>query len=155
MPFKEPFTLGPFSVDVTGRLSLAHADAVPRFSVRWRGKVVHACLAARASGTGALTIHTSLGRIPSTATDPATRATCLAMLPNVAQSLPEAWTFQLGPDHQRKLSAEATIDLPVTAASLVTEMTAFLLDLSPYLDLMEQAGGRTGCDQPGQAGMPG
>ena len=44
MPFKEPFILGPFSVDAEGRLSLSRQDVSPGFSVRWRGRVVHARL---------------------------------------------------------------------------------------------------------------
>ena len=140
MPFKEPFILGPFSVDATGRLSPASDDVSPGFSIRWRGRAVHARLLREEFSDGRLYIQSSLGRIPSTASDPATRLTCLAMLRSLLSALPETWAARLPPDHQPRLEVESIVTLPITVTSLVTELALFLLILSPYLDLMDQAG---------------
>ncbi len=140
MPFKEPFILGPFSVDAEGRLSLVRPEVSPGFSVRWRGRVVHARLAQDDPRDGHLSVQSSLGRIPSTASDPAIRVACFTMLRNMLTTLPEAWRVRLLPDHQPRLEVETTVSLPITVTNLVTELSLFLLVLSPYLDLMDEAG---------------
>jgi hypothetical protein len=140
MPFKEPFILGPFSVDSEGRLAPARQDVAPGFSIRWRGRFVHARLLQSDQRDGRLYIQSSLGRMPSTASDPAVRVACFEMLRNLLSSLPEHWSASLLPDHQPQLEVETSVDLPITVINLVTELTLFLLVLSPYLDLMDQAG---------------
>jgi hypothetical protein len=140
MPFRESFILGPFSVDATGRLYPVRPDVSPSFSIRWRGRVVHARLVQNDARDGLLYIQSSLGRIPSTASDPATRAACFTMLRSLLSALPETWTARLLPDHQPQLEVETTVTLPITVTNLVTELASFLLLLSPYLDLMDQAG---------------
>ncbi len=140
MPFKEPFILGPFSVDAAGRLSPARPGVSPGFSVRWRGRVVHARLEQSAGQDGRLHIRSSLGRIPSTASDPVVRAACFAMLRSLLGALPHAWCARLLPDHQPQLEVEAMVTLPITVTNLVAELTLFLIVLSPYLDLMDRAG---------------
>jgi hypothetical protein len=140
MPFKGSFLLGPFSVDRHGRLSPASHDISPGFSIQWRRRVVHARLAQRDSQCGHLAIQSRLGRIPSSASDPATRLACFTMLQNLLYALPRAWTMRLLPDHQPQLNWETCVSLPITATNLVTELTIFLLLLSPYLDLMDKAG---------------
>ena len=139
MPFKEPFVLGPFSIDREGRLSPLRRDVSPGFSVRWQGRAVHAQMTRHDAG-GSLSIYSSLGRIPSTATDPALRTACLAVLKGLAGALPDGWTLRMTPDHQPQLAAETEIGFPITVTDLVTELTSFLVDLSPYLDLLNQAG---------------
>lgn len=140
MPFKEPFILGPFSVDAEGRLSLGRQGVSPGFSVRWRGRAVHARLGQTDDRDGRLHIQSSLGRIPSSATDPATRVACFTMLRGLLSALPRDWDARLLPDHQPQLEVELTVTLPITVTNLVVELTIFLLALSPYLDLMDQAG---------------
>lgn len=140
MPFKEPFILGPFSVDPEGRLSPAHAGLSPGFNVRWHGRVVHALLDQCEVTHGRLRIRSSLGRIPSTASDPATRLACIATLSGLQKSLPRAWVARLLPDHQPQLESESVVSLPITVTDLVVELTLCLLALSPYLDLMDRAG---------------
>ena len=140
MPFKESFVLGPFCVDAGGRLSPAHEHVSPGFSVRWRGRLVHARLDQGIGRDGRLHLRSSLGRIPSTASDPVTRAGCFTMLRSLLCALPEAWGARLLPDHQPQLEVEFTVALPITVTNLVVELTLFLLLLSPYLDLMDRAG---------------
>ncbi len=149
MPFKEPFVLGPFSVDAEGRLSLTRQDVSPGFSVRWRGRVVQARLMQNDSGDGHLCLQSSLGRIPSTASDPATRVACLSTLRDMRGALPEAWSVRLLPDHQPRLEVKTMVALPITVTNLVAELASFLLVLSPYLDLMDEAGVTLVPDGPG------
>jgi hypothetical protein len=140
MAFKEPFILGPFSVDAEGRLSPARQSVSPGFSVRWRGRVVHARLEQCVGHDGCLHIRSSLGRIPSTASDPVTPVGCFTMLRSLLSALPPAWSARLLPDHQPQLEVETIVALPITVTNLVTELTLFLIALSPYLDLMDRAG---------------
>lgn len=140
MPFKEPFILGPFSVDAEGRLSPARPGISPGFSVRWRGRVVHARLEQCIEHDGRLYIRSSRGRIPSTASDPVTRLGCFTMLRSLLSALPPAWSARLLPDHQPELEVEAIVALPITVTNLVAELALFLIVLSPYLDLMDRAG---------------
>jgi hypothetical protein len=140
MPFKDSFTIGPFSVDAEGRLSPARQDVSPGFSIRWHGRTVHARLDQRDGLDGRLHIRSSLGRIPSTASDPVTRIACLAMLRSLVTELPDAWLARLLPDHQPQLEVDTVVTLPITVTNLVAELTLFLLALSPYLDLMDRAG---------------
>ena len=92
---------------------------------------------------GRLNIQSSLGRIPSTASDPETRAACFDMLRALLATFPKAWNVRLLPDHQPQLEVETVVHLPITVTNLVTELTLFVLALSPYLDLLDQAGLRT------------
>jgi hypothetical protein len=140
MPFKEPFILGPFSVDAEGRLSPARPAVSPGFSVRWRGRIVHARLEQCIGHDGRLHIRSSLGRIPSTASDPITRIGCFTMLRSLVGALPPDWSARLLPDHQPELEVETIVALPITVTNLVVELTLFLIVLSPYLDLMDRAG---------------
>ena len=140
MPFKEPFILGPFSVDAEGRLSPARQGVSPGFSVRWRGRIVHARLEQCVGHDGCLHIWSSLGRVPSTASDPVTRVACLAMLRSLLSALPPAWSARLLPDHQPELEVETIVTLPIRVTNMVAELTSFLIVLSPYLDLMDKAG---------------
>src|ERR1700678_2047483 len=100
MPFKEPFLLGPFSVDAEGRLSPTRQDVSPGFSVRWRRRIVHARLVRNEVPDGHLSIQSSLGRIPSSASNPAARLECLAVLRSLLHALPKTWVVRLLPDHQ-------------------------------------------------------
>ena len=131
MPFKDSFTIGPFSVDAEGRLSPARHDVSPGFNVRWRGRVVHARLEQGFGRDGRLHIRSILGRIPSTASDPAIRAACFTMLRNLLSALPETWSARLLPDHQPQMEVETSVDLPITVTNLVVELTLFLLGSLP------------------------
>jgi hypothetical protein len=149
MPFKAPLVLGPFSVDHEGRLSPADPGVPPGFSVRWRGRIVHARLEQSVDRGGILHIRSSLGRIPSSASDPATRVACFTVLRGLLSALPRDWVARLLPDHQPQLEVEAVVGLPITVTNLVVELTLFLLILSPYLDLVDRAGFQPAAPLPG------
>jgi hypothetical protein len=140
VPFIGSFKLGPFSVNPEGGLTITHPDISPGFTIRWRGRSVHARLLQSDIRDGHLFLQSSLGRIPSTASDPGVRSECLAMMRSLLSELPRDWNVRLLPDHQPQLEVATTVTLPITVTSLVSELTLFLLQLSPYLDLMDQTG---------------
>jgi hypothetical protein len=46
----------------------------------------------------------------------------------------------LAADHGVLLEASCPVALPVTATGLISEVTGFLLTLTPYLDVVDEAG---------------
>jgi hypothetical protein len=145
MPLDSSLTLGPFIVDADGRLSPCTPDRFPAFSVIWRGHLVQARLAAADGHAGTLVLQAALGRVPSTgrAEAPGTvpRQIAFATLRALPAALPEGWRLALRPDHRIFAEAQLPIDLPVGAAELLTDLTLFLLRLSPFLDLLEEGVG--------------
>jgi hypothetical protein len=143
------FRLGPFSVDEVGRLSPAGQDDIPAFRLRWRDRVVYVRMAhgpADGSAPGSLALQTIMGRVPSTAQrraarhGTAMRQQAFTMLRGLPAALPSRWRMRLLADHRIGLEAELKLDMPTSAAALVTELSLFLLELSPYLDLLDEAG---------------
>ena len=141
MPFATPFELGPFAVDPEGKLTPRNPEAPPTFSVQWRGRGVRAYIHPDGD-QGKLILHALLGRVPSTAANPQTtvRQLSFALVRGLAGAAPPGWQIGLRPDHHLLLRATSAIPLPITALALVTEITAFLLALSPYLDLLDETG---------------
>jgi hypothetical protein len=138
MPLDTPFVLGPFRVDPDGRLTPLRPDAAPGFSVRWRGRALHARL--RAAG-GELTIGATLGRVPSSSGGAsAQRAGSFRLLRALSASLPDGWRVSLRADHRVALEATASLGAPTTAVQLLTAVARFVLELDPYLDLIDEAG---------------
>ena len=142
MLFEAPFRLGPFTVDAEGGLSPCIPEPAPAFLFRWRDRVVRARLVQADRGGVQLALRATLGRVPSTASMPegTLRPRSFALLHWLPRSLPPAWGVCLLADHRVILEAAPRITLPITAAALLTELTCFLLALSPYLDLLDEAG---------------
>lgn len=142
MPFSAPFKLGPFVVDAEGRLAPGRPEEAPAFLFHWRQRVVHARLVATPTGEGRIMLQTTLGRVPSTASMPegALRPQSFTLLHWLPRYLPPEWRIMLHADHRVVLDAQPQIAFPTTAASLLRELTCFLLALSPYLDLLDEAG---------------
>jgi hypothetical protein len=142
MSFDVPFDLGPFTVDYSGRIAPRKDNAADGFIFAWRGCPVHARLEERAPGSSCLTLEAALGRIPSTgvSTDMDRRSRSFAALRVLPRSLPARWRLRVLPDHRLRLEAEREVGLPITIHALVTDLTCFLLDLAPFLDLLEEAG---------------
>ena len=140
MAFTEPHRLGPFFVDAEGRLSPAEQGTTPGFSVQWHGRVIHARLVWGDTPQGSLSIKCDLGRIPSTANDPAARAESLAFVRGLITRLPDEWQPRLMSDHQLHVALLTQVLLPIMVTELVTELAAFMLDLTPYLDMIDDAG---------------
>jgi hypothetical protein len=142
MPFDAPFKLGPFSVDGEGRLSPASPAAVPSFHFRWHGRLIHVRFDRAGPGAGRLALQVALARVPSTACSPdeTLRPRSFALLHWLGRILPPVWRVALLADHRFWLETETPIELPITAAGLVSELTGFALELAPYLELMDEVG---------------
>jgi hypothetical protein len=138
--------LGPFKVDASGLISPATPSMFPRFFVRWRDRMVQARMLQPNPDDlthGTLEIVTRVGRIPSTgmatgASD--SRAVALDLTRTLPKLLPEGWKMRLSPDHSVVFEAQAVLVLPVSAISLVTQVSMFLLSLNPYLDALDAGG---------------
>lgn len=155
-------TLGPFRVDAAGTLEAMASDPVPGFTCRWRDRLVHARLLpgnpsadhVPPGGRGEWRLHlqTPLARVPSSAgaPDAARRLSSFNLLRGLPATLPQGWRVGLAADHQVMLEVERYVPHPLTATSLVNEMTLFLLTLAPYLDVLEE----TGMTRPSEAAAP-
>ncbi len=153
MPFDAPFMLGPFAVDAMGRLSPRRPNALPGFFFRWRGRLIHAKFEQTNPQRGQLVLQATLGRVPSTANprDSGLRAQSFQLLRLLPHALPEPWRVLLLPDHRVQLEADSPVTLPITATDLLVELTRFLLELEPYLDLLNEAGIAGAAVGPGKA----
>jgi len=142
-PFTGLFMLGAFSVDQHGRLSPRVPDPPPGFGFRWRMRDIRAWLVSgKQPAQGRLVLRATLGRVPSTALDGAgeLRPQSFAIVRALQHALPSEWRVRLLADHSVLLETSAEVGPPVTATGLLTEVTRFLLDLDPYLDLLDEAG---------------
>jgi hypothetical protein len=148
MPFDVPFRLGPFIVDDVGGLSPGAPDMFPSFSVCWRDRVLHLRLAHApepGAAQGKLGVRVVLGRVPSTAgADVASaarrREEAFAILRALPSVLPAGWEISLLADHSVQLALETDLEMPTKATALVTAVTLLLLELTPYLDVLDAGG---------------
>jgi hypothetical protein len=142
MPFDAPFTLGPFEVDAEGRLSPGEPDVAPAFLFRWHGRLIRARLARAENGLGRLVLQVTVGRVRSSASleDDTQRPRNFTLLRWLMKTAPMEWHVTLLADHRVWLESYRPIDLPITAAALITEITRFALALAPYLDLADEDG---------------
>ena len=147
MPPDAPFRLGPFLVDRQGRLEPSAPGVFPSFHTAWRGCPVHARLDAAATAEGSaaqLLLSAVVGRVPSSAGHNATlnqqrRSTLFGALPALVGGAADGPRLRLLPDHRVAMQAMRPIAMPASAADLLTQVTCFLLDLGPYLDLLAEA----------------
>ncbi len=147
MPLDAPFRLGPFVVDVQGRLQPSDSGRFPSFRLAWRGCPVQARLddGGGMEGGARLALSATVGRVPSTAGGDTAhnrerRSITLGALEGLADSPDQAARLRLLPDHRVAMEASRPVTLPVSAADLLTQIACFLLDLGPYLDLFAEAG---------------
>ena len=150
MPFGAPYRLGPFQVDRDGGL-MPPADRAANFLVRWQGCTLQAELRAAevdevgVGGAVALSMRAAVGRVPSTASaGAAPREAVLELLQAMRGTAPSGFAVGLSADHRLMLMAERRLDLPVTARVLVAEVSGFLLQAAPYLDLAAESGAPAG-----------
>lgn len=146
MPLNTPFRLGPFVVDAHGRLQPGESNCFPSFRLAWRDCQVRARLSDGDGGDGAarLALSAVLGRVPSTAGGNAAhnqkrRSRTFGALDDLKADVSEAAGLRLLPDHRFAMEASRNIVLPVSVVDLLTEITCFLLDVGPYLDLLAEA----------------
>jgi hypothetical protein len=148
MPFDVPFRLGPFVVDDAGRLSPGAPGMFPSFSVCWHDRVLQIRLAhppEPGAVRGKLGVRVVLGRVPSTAGPDeagaaARRDAAFATLRALPPVLPAGWEVALLADHSVRLALETDLEMPTRASALVTTVTLLLLELAPYLDVLDAVG---------------
>jgi hypothetical protein len=147
MPFDAPFRLGPFSVDAEGQLTPIDPAKGPSFHFSWHGRSVRARFDRLAQGEGRLTLQVALARVQSTASsgDESLRPRCFAVLHWLERIVPSTWRVALLADHRIWLQVETPVGAKMTATGLLTELTHFALELTPYLELMDEVG-LTGSD---------
>jgi hypothetical protein len=134
LPQGGSFRLGPFAVDSEGRLRPDPVEGA-RFDFEWRGRAISAAL-----HEGAIAARALLGRMPTSAIAAAARPGAFAALAELPALAPPGWAIALHPDHRIELGWSAPLAGPVNAPALLARLTGFLLDLAPYLDLLEEAG---------------
>ena len=138
VPLDAPLTLGPFTIDPSGRLAQTIPGHFPSLTMVWRGRIFDVLLG---EPSGGLRLNALLGRVPSTADSATTpRDDAFAALRLLRQQLPAGWAVTLLPDHRVALSGQAILVFPATAVELVGAMAALLLEIAPYFDLLESVG---------------
>ena len=152
MPFNTPTSLGPFRVDAEGRLAPGSEEDFPSFSVVWRGCTVRATMTSTADHSKAPPPHPStlallalVGRVPSTAgANPVRaaerRAQIFSGLRCLPALLPSGWQVELRADHRVAIESKIHIPLPASAVNLVSAVTGILMELTPYLAVLAEAG---------------
>ena len=131
----ERIPLGPFMVEPTGNLTFREPGSRPAFSFIWRKRRFSAVVD---HGNVALTGH--IGIVPSTAQGSERRRGALAVLPCLPRCLPGGWVLRLTRDHRLELKLQQVVERPLSAVTLIEPLVAFLLQLAPVLDLLEEAG---------------
>lgn len=68
------------------------------------------------------------------------RETSLDLLEAIPHLVPASWRLCLLPDHVVRIEAALTVELPVSAVGLVGELSRFLLEAAPFLDVLQESG---------------
>lgn len=139
-------SLGSFSVDELGRISLPEGEA-GGFGFRWRGRPV--ALEVRGASAGAqggassscrIRITAQAGRVPSSALAAERRPDALRLVRLLGDALPEGWRVRLLADHRLEVEAEEDLPFPALIGELMVPATRFAIRLGPYLDLLDEHG---------------
>ena len=135
-------TLGPFRVGGDGALKPMVPGPAPKFTFRWRRRVIHARLLPSDDLDWRLELSAPLGRVPSSVGAPAVsrRSPSFTLMRALPATLPDGWRIGLAADHRVLLEAERHAGMPMTATALISEITLFLLTLAPYLDVLDETG---------------
>ncbi len=135
--------LGPFLVDENGGITPPR-DEDARFTLRWRGCVMHAAL--RALGEDAaesieLRMLAVLGRVPSSAeASGEARNQVLTRLREANREASGNLRLGLSADHRVLMRECRAFAAPLTSRALMAEVTGFVLGVAPYLDFAAEAG---------------
>jgi len=130
----ERMVMGPFEVDRCGALFPRDGDAPPCFGFAWRNREI----AARLEGD-VLVLIARVGRVPSSALN-VPRLPAFEVLGGLRRALPADWRVSVEASHAVRIEIETTLQGSLTAAGLITALTTQMLELAPFLDLLEEAG---------------
>jgi len=131
---EDRMVMGPFEVDPTGALFPRDGDAPPCFGFAWRNREVGARLIG-----DVLRLTARVGRVPSSAAN-VPRVPAFEALRGMRNALPEDWKVSVEASHAVRIEIETRLAGKLTAAGLMTALTRQMLELGPYLDLLEEAG---------------
>ena len=139
-------SLGSFSVDELGRISLGQGEA-GGFGFRWRGRSVAlevsngATAGTRGSASSCrIRITAQAGRVPSSALAAERRPDALQLARLLRGALPQGWRVRLLADHRLEIEAEESLPFPALVGELMVPATRFAIRLGPYLDLLDEHG---------------
>lgn len=130
-----PFDLGPFRVAADGVLNPRSAGVRPAYTFRLRGRLFTAELRGRS-----VWISAAIAGVPFSAENARARPGVLAALQAARAALEPGWRVSLPPGSRVQLEAEADLGKPPTAVRLVAVSARFAWQVSPFLDLLEEAG---------------
>lgn len=141
----EGLSLGSFSVDALGRVSLGDGK-VAGFGFQWRGRLMRLSVQAPEPGPGPepepracrVLLTARVGRVPTTALAAERRPEAFELARALVGMLPDGWQVQLMADHSLQLQSEQHVPLPATIGALLVPATRFTLTLAPYLDLLDE-----------------
>lgn len=139
----EGLSLGSFSVDALGRVSLGDGK-VAGFGFQWRGRPMRLSVQGFEPGREPepqvcrVLLSARVGRMPTTALAAERRPEAFALARALVTMLPEGWRMELLADHSLQLQAEHHVKLPAPIGTLLVPATRFALALAPYLDLLDE-----------------
>ena len=126
--------MGPFEVDPSGTLFPRDGDAPPCFHFTWRDRAIEAQLR-----DNNLYLLARVGRVPSSATAQP-RPPAFEALRSLPRNLPANWKISLAASHAVQIEINTRLEDRLTAAHLIAAITSHLLELAPYLDVLQEAG---------------
>lgn len=139
--------IGPFLVNPAGVLELREHKRVPVLRFRWQQRSVYVRIgtaASAASRLDALTATIVAARVPSTGAGTADagqrRAGAFRAIRMLQAVVKGSWSIRLLPDHTVALIGQRSLDRPLVATSLLSELTLAMLDAAPYLELVATLG---------------
>ena len=146
MAFDRPVWVGPFLVDENGGITPPR-DRDARFTVRWRGCVMHAALRVVDGPSDdtaeriELRMLAVLGRVPSSAeASGEARNQVLTMLRDASREAAGPLRLGLSADHRVLMRECRDLAQPLTSRALMAEVTGFVLGVAPYLDFAAESG---------------
>ncbi len=127
------FPLGPFLVEETGKLTFRSPDQSAALSFLWHGRRFSARIV-----PGSIKMSSVIGHIPSTMRGAHRRQPALTCLRALPPLLPPGWSLRLTPDHRVHIDVAEPMGWPAHATDLMLPLLRFLLQLGPFLDLLDE-----------------
>lgn len=119
-------------------LVLENGDLAPRnpkglrMTFAWRGRPCEATLS-----RDGLFLSARLGRIPSTATNPAARARLIDAVRNGALPIPQGHRLHLDKQHALHVLDRSLTRIPTNMVAILSAFVRFCLKIDPLLDRLE------------------
>jgi hypothetical protein len=128
------FPLGPFLVEESGKLTFRSPHQEAALSFVWHGRRFSARIV-----PGRIKLSSVIGHIPSSASGAHRRKPALMCLRELPPLLPAGWALRLSADHRVHVDVMEPMGWPAHATDLMLPLLRFLLQLGPYLDLLDES----------------